>query len=298
MSDSAEIAALGEPPSAERIELIGFSDLDTGRLRLFFERPSAAGQRVRVVESDGDLLIINAFSEAGEAARADPLETRPRIVIVERCLPDAHYYQVPRDAQLLFSLAQGLNRIRDGWTPPGGWSALPPAETPTTVDKPLPDGAAALAEPAAETAAPSSNAMTVASADTELDLSSLRFIVIDDSLFSREAVADALRRSKHSAVTAEGGAKAVALCRKHRFDVALIDFEMPGMNGPETIRALRRLGTASPRLMIMLTARDGVVDRLRGRFAGADAYLVKPARLSDLNAVIAANRTRLAATAL
>lgn len=297
MSDSAEIAAVGEPPTAERIELIGFSDLDTGRLRLFFERPSAAGQRVRVVCSEGDLLIINAFSEAGAAARADPLETRPRIVIVERCLPDAPYYQVPRDAQLLFSLAQGLNRIRDGWTPPGGWSAAPPAEMPT-VEKPTPDGAEGLAGPAAGAAAPSSSAMTVASADTEVDLSSLRFIVIDDSLFSREAVADALRRSKHGAVTAESGAKAVALCRKHRFDVALIDFEMPGMNGPETIRALRRLGTASPRLMIMLTARDGVVDRLRGRFAGADAYLVKPARLSDLNAVIATNRARLAATPL
>lgn len=296
MSDSAETAAAGEPPPAQRIELIGFSDLDTGRLRLFFERPSAAGQRVRVVESEGDLLIINAFSEAGEAARADPLETRPRIVIVERCLPDAHYYQVPRDAQLLFSLAQGVNRIRDGWTPPVGWSALPPGDTPAA-EKRMPDRAETPA-PAAATAMPPSNAMTVAQADTEVDLSSLRFIVVDDSLFSREAVADALRRSKHSAVTAEGGAKAVALCRKHRFDVALIDFEMPGMNGPETIRALRRLGTASPRLMIMLTARDGVVDRLRGRFAGADAYLVKPARLSDLNAVISAHRARLAAAPL
>jgi CheY-like chemotaxis protein len=296
MSDSAETAAVGEPPPAQRIELIGFSDLDTGRLRLFFERPSAAGQRVRVVESEGDLLIINAFSEAGEAARADPLETRPRIVIVERCLPDAHYYQVPRDAQLLFSLAQGVNRIRDGWTPPVGWSALPPGDTPAA-EKRMPDRAETPAL-AAATAMPPSNAMTVAQADTEVDLSSLRFIVVDDSLFSREAVADALRRSKHSAVTAEGGAKAVALCRKHRFDVALIDFEMPGMNGPETIRALRRLGTASPRLMIMLTARDGVVDRLRGRFAGADAYLVKPARLSDLNAVISAHRARLAAAPL
>ncbi len=297
MSDTAEIAEVGEPPAAERIELIGFSDLDTARLRLFFERPSASGQRIRVVDSEGDLLIINAFSEAGAAARADRLETRPRIVIVERCLPDAHYYQVPRDAQVLFSLAQGLNRIRDGWTPPGGWSAAPPAERPT-VEKPLPDGAEALAGPAAGAAAPPSNAMTVASADTAVDVSLLRFLVIDDSDFSREAVADALRRSKHSAVTAESGVKAVALCRKQRFDVALIDFAMPGMNGPETIRALRRLGTASPRLMIMLTARDGVVDRLRGRFAGADAYLVKPARLSDLNAVISANRARLTATPL
>lgn len=297
MTDSAASSESGEPRPTERIELIGFSNLDRDRLRLFFERPTAAGQRVRVVDSDGDLLIINAFSEAGAAARTNPLETRPRIVIVERCLPDAHYYQVPRDAQLLFSLAQGFNRIRDGWTPPGGWSALPPTDAPT-VEKPMPDGAEAPAGPAAGTATPPSTAMAVTSADTEVDLSSLRFIVIDDSLFSREAVADALRRSKHSAVTAESGAKAVALCRKHRFDVALIDFEMPGMNGPETIRALRRLGTASPRLMIMLTARDGVVDRLRGRFAGADAYLVKPARLSDLNAVISAHRARLAATPL
>ncbi|MFN3630479.1 MAG: response regulator transcription factor, partial [Casimicrobiaceae bacterium] len=203
--------------------------------------------------------------------------------------------------QLLFSLAQGVNRIRDGWTPPGGWFAPSTADTPSLKQHEA-EGAEAASVPTARTeqaavaSAPSSNAMTIPAEDTAIDLSSLRFIVIDDSLYSREAVADALRRSKHRAVTAESGSKAIALCRAQRFDIALVDFEMPGMNGPKTIRALRRLGPASPRLMIMLTVRDGVVDRLRGRFAGADAYLVKPARLSDLNAVIATNRRRLAAS--
>ncbi|MFN3629995.1 MAG: hypothetical protein ACK4XK_08060, partial [Casimicrobiaceae bacterium] len=131
MPESEEIALCAEASPAERIELIGFSELDRGRLRLFFERPSATGRRVCVVDTGGDLLVINGFSEVGRAARLDPEERRPRIVIVERCRPDAPYYQVPRDGQLLLSLAQGVNRIRDGWTPPGGWFAPSTADTPS-----------------------------------------------------------------------------------------------------------------------------------------------------------------------
>ena len=293
------------PPRCERIQLIGFSQPDVHRLRLFLERPrppsgDASSSRAVVVDEDADLLIINAFSAIGAKACQDASETRPRIVIVERCVPYAHHYQVPRDSQLLFSLAQGLNRIRDGWTPPGGWSAAPPATTGHEPEVPVevPAEASGLAPDPVAWSTPEPDT-AAAGADAPggdgVDLSSLRFIVIDDSLFSREAVTDVLRRSGFHAVPAESGEKAVALCRNHRFDVALVDFEMPGMNGPDTIRRLRQLGSACPRLLIMLTARDGVVDRLRGRFAGADAYLIKPAKLSTLNAVIAQHRERLAA---
>ncbi len=276
--------------TVERIQLLGFSEPDAARLRLFFERPTASGQRVQIVQADADLLVINGLTSEGALALADPALSQPRIGIVEHCSADAAFYQVPRDGQLLFALAQGLNRIREGWTPPMGWrvqSAARPVEPPPS--RP----AAELASEPAASPQPVTSEKSPPASQVAATAISLHFLVVDDSLFSREAVADVLRRCGHVATTAESGSRAVELARQHRFDVALVDFEMPVLNGPATLRRLRKLGTACPRLLIMLTGRDGKIDRLRCQFAGADAYLVKPARMSELNAVIAEHQQRL-----
>ena len=109
----------------------------------------------------------------------------------------------------------------------------------------------------------------------------LNILVIDDSHFSREAIAAALVKVGFAVDTAEDGANGVRRAAEKLFDVALVDFEMPGMKGPEVLRKLRALGAKAPTLLIMLTSRTGAVDRLRAKFAGCDAYMTKPTRMQE-----------------
>ena len=76
------------------------------------------------------------------------------------------------------------------------------------------------------------------------------------------------------------------MATEKRFDVALIDFEMPEMLGTEVLRKLRALGAKAPSVLIMLTSRTGPVDRLRAKFAGCDAYLTKPTQMKEFLAAL------------
>jgi two-component system OmpR family response regulator len=79
----------------------------------------------------------------------------------------------------------------------------------------------------------------------------------------------------------------------HAYDVLVLDVMLPGMNGLDLCRALREDGVWTP--VLMLTARDGIADRVRGLDAGADDYLVKPFSLAELLARLRALVRRTAA---
>lgn len=290
--------------------LIGFSLRDRELLRLFLRRPPRAGVSLTVVEDDdtaADLLIANtATAEASEALRAWGVG-RPAIGIVDRFDRDAGYYQIAQDGQMLFSLAQAINRIRAGWTPPL------PAPIPAydndyddsdqhrAVDEAQSMDTSAFAARSTDVRAQRSGAMDAVEASIALGITAvaptlviapppvkglpwqraLDILVIDDSHFSREAISAALVKVGFSVNTSESGADGLKLAREKRFDVALVDFEMPGMQGPEVLRKLRALGTKAPSLLIMLTSRTGTVDRLRAKFAGCDAYLTKPTQMKE-----------------
>ena len=64
------------------------------------------------------------------------------------------------------------------------------------------------------------------------------------------------------------------------YDVLVLDLGLPGIDGLETLRRVRAAGSTVP--VLVLTARDGVADRVRGLEAGADDYLVKPFAVSEL----------------
>jgi two-component system OmpR family response regulator len=71
-----------------------------------------------------------------------------------------------------------------------------------------------------------------------------------------------------------------------RFDVLILDVMLPGINGFETCRRLRADGVNSP--ILMLTARDGIGDRVNGLDEGADDYLIKPFSFAELLARVRA----------
>lgn len=275
-------------------KLMGFSQRDRELLRLFLGRPPRAGVSLTVVDEHSDetvdLLIVNVASEDARAALRDWRGMRPAIGIVARFETDAAYYQIAQDGQMLFSLAQAINRIRSGWTPPIPVTAAVDATTDSDMAGVSGDTVAlargqdsAQSHPTAtQSVAPAASPSAAIGASAGLPWQrSLDILVIDDSHFSREAISAALVKVGFAVDTAEDGSSGIRRATEKRFDVALVDFEMPGMQGPEVLRKLRALGVKAPTLLIMLTSRTGAVDRLRAKFAGCDAYLTKPTRMQE-----------------
>ncbi len=305
----SEIATPDTEPPQQRtirsVRLSGFSSRDRELLRLFLRRPPGAGVSLTVVDDDADLLIANALLADGAAALRQWHGPCPAIGIVERFESDAPFYQVAQQGQMLFSLAQAINRIRTGWSPPAPATTAADAMTATgdaveTVAEaaaavpdgspPAPETPAAVAErtppPAAKPANANANADAAAVAAITASAGlpwqrALNVLVIDDSHFSREAISAALVKVGFAVDTAEGGDTGLQKAAAKVYDVALVDFEMPGMRGPEVLRKLRALGMQCPSVLIMLTSRTGAVDRLRAKFAGCDAYLTKPTRMQE-----------------
>jgi DNA-binding response OmpR family regulator len=98
-------------------------------------------------------------------------------------------------------------------------------------------------------------------------------LVVDDEPKIVEVVGDYLRRAGFSVTTAADGERAVASARARPPDLVLLDLGLPGLDGLDVARDLRR---TSPVPIIMLTARGEETDRILGLELGADDYLVKP----------------------
>jgi DNA-binding response OmpR family regulator len=101
----------------------------------------------------------------------------------------------------------------------------------------------------------------------------LRVLVVDDERALAGVVASYLEREGFAVDAAFDGPAAVAAARAHRPDLIVLDVMLPGFDGVEVCRQVRRFSDA---YIIMLTARDEEVDKVVGLSVGADDYLVKP----------------------
>jgi two-component system, OmpR family, response regulator MprA len=108
----------------------------------------------------------------------------------------------------------------------------------------------------------------------------VRILVVDDEPPVREALSRALRLEGYDVELAADGAEALAQIAATSPDAVVLDVLMPVLDGLETARRLRAGGDRTP--VLMLTAREGVSDRVAGLDAGADDYLVKPFALEEL----------------
>jgi two-component system chemotaxis sensor kinase CheA len=102
-----------------------------------------------------------------------------------------------------------------------------------------------------------------------------RVLVVDDALTIRELQRSILERAGYAVVTAVGGEDALRRLGEGGIDLVLTDVEMPGMDGFELTRDIRRSAAHSGLPVVILTSRTDERDRRRGLEAGADAYLVK-----------------------
>lgn len=108
----------------------------------------------------------------------------------------------------------------------------------------------------------------------------MKILVADDEQAVRESLRRSLSFNGYDVVLAEDGAEAVELIEKEQPTLVILDVMMPQMDGLEVCRTLRSSGDDRP--ILLLTARDGVSDRVAGLDAGADDYLPKPFALEEL----------------
>jgi len=111
-------------------------------------------------------------------------------------------------------------------------------------------------------------------------------LVADDSATILAMVSSRLERAGFDVVTATRGDEALALVKQLRPRAALLDVEMPGLDGMEVARSIRSDPELAKTLIVLLTARDRPEDVEAGMAAGADAYLTKPFSPQELEATI------------
>lgn len=114
----------------------------------------------------------------------------------------------------------------------------------------------------------------------------MHILLVEDQRRLAAAVRRVLEEENHVVDAVEDGADAFAQAVAEEYDLIVLDVMLPGLDGYEVARRLRKRGDTTP--ILMLTARDSVQDRVTGLDAGADDYLVKPFALAELLARVRA----------
>jgi two-component system OmpR family response regulator len=124
----------------------------------------------------------------------------------------------------------------------------------------------------------------------------MRVLVVDDDQRLTAVLAQALSEARHEVEVAHTGPVGLQLATVGGFDVIVLDWMLPGMDGPALCRALRERKVLTP--LLMLTARGTVTDRIAGLDALADDFMTKPFSLDELFARLRALTRRGSALAL
>jgi twitching motility two-component system response regulator PilG len=114
-------------------------------------------------------------------------------------------------------------------------------------------------------------------------------MVIDDSLTVRKIMESSLRREGFQAISFPDGLQAMNALSNGEIpvpDLVLLDIGLPKMDGYQIARAFKQKNRLGNTVIIMLSGRDGVFDKLRGRLAGAKEYITKPFKPAEVIAVV------------
>ena len=216
-------------------------------------RASPTGQRIDVVISDGQMPDVDGFMLARQIKRDRGLHRTPIVMLTSAARPDDvdRCRRLGIDAYLLKPVKQ--SDLLDALVTLFGDARRRPARGGKTKARAR---------------------------------KSLRILVAEDNLVNRTLVTTLLRKRGHTITAVDNGRAAVETfdAARHRFDVALLDVQMPEMSGLEAAEAIRdREGTAGRRLPIVaLTAHAMQGDRERCFDAGMDGYLSKPIDVDEL----------------
>lgn len=110
----------------------------------------------------------------------------------------------------------------------------------------------------------------------------MRVLLVEDDLMIGEAVQGALKDAAYAVDWVRDGQSALAALGSQHYDLLLLDLGLPGKDGLQVLRDVRAGDNGVP--LIIITARDGLDDRLRGLDGGADDYVLKPFEMTELQA--------------
>ena len=123
----------------------------------------------------------------------------------------------------------------------------------------------------------------------EQSLTGLKVMVIDDSKTIRRTAETLLAKEGCEVITAEDGFDALAKIADHRPDIVFVDVMMPRLDGYQTCALIKKNAKFHRTPVIMLSSKDGLFDRARGRMVGSDQYLTKPFTKESLLKAVAAH---------
>lgn len=124
----------------------------------------------------------------------------------------------------------------------------------------------------------------------------MQLLLIEDDVLLSDGMATILRRANHEVDQAFDGHQADLCLQSAVYDVAILDLGLPGLDGSQVLQRLRKRGNQTP--ILVVSARDGVEERVRILDLGADHYLVKPVAMEELEASVRALGRRPAADAM
>jgi two-component system, OmpR family, response regulator len=119
----------------------------------------------------------------------------------------------------------------------------------------------------------------------------MRILVVEDDALLAEGLIKLLTRAGHAVDHATAGKYADRLLAEHSFDLVVLDIGLPDIDGFEVLRRLRERHSTT--MVLVLTARDAVEDRVHGLDLGAEDYLTKPFSVSEFEARVRALQRRL-----
>ena len=110
----------------------------------------------------------------------------------------------------------------------------------------------------------------------------IKVMIIDDSLTIRRTAETLLSGEGYTVITAEDGFEALAKIIDHRPDIIFLDVMMPRLDGYQTCSIIKnnRLFQETP--IVMLSSKDSIFDKARGRLAGSEQFVTKPFTKEDL----------------
>jgi twitching motility two-component system response regulator PilG len=122
-----------------------------------------------------------------------------------------------------------------------------------------------------------------------VSLNGVKVMVIDDSNTIRRSAEIFLSQAGCEVVLAEDGFDALAKIADHRPEIIFVDIMMPRLDGYQTCALIKKNPRFGSTPVVMLSSKDGLFDRARGRLVGSDEYLTKPFTKDSLLRVVAAH---------
>ena len=109
-----------------------------------------------------------------------------------------------------------------------------------------------------------------------------KILIVEDDKQLSELIVDWLTGEKHTPEPVYEGPEGLQRLKFYKYDVVILDWELPGLSGPEICNQFRQGGGQTP--ILMLTGKKEVTDKATGLDAGADDYLTKPFHMIELSA--------------